>query len=273
MMVFKILEGENGKINRYKARLCAKSFMQKHGLDYTETIAPVIRYDSLRIFLALVAYKDLELVQFDVRTVFLYGNLSENIYMKPPERDINLDSNKVVCKLKKSIYGLKQSARCWSDHFREFFRTFDFQESVADKCIFRDSNNGENVYLALYVDDGVIAARSKKAIDEVTNNLKEHFELTVERNVKTFVGMNIERDRANKRLFVHQQTYTKRIIERFDIENAKTVNIPSDPHVTLNPASENSEVLNVKYNRSGRLPHVSSNNIASGYSICSIKGQ
>lgn len=70
---------------RYYAWLCARGFMQKEGLDYTEMSSPVVRYDSLRVFLAMVAEKDLELVQFDVRTAFLHGELKENIHMEVPE--------------------------------------------------------------------------------------------------------------------------------------------------------------------------------------------
>lgn len=73
--VFKVLRDTSGKAYRYKARLCARGFMQKPGLDYTETFSPVVRYDTLQTLLAVMTEKDLELVQFDVRTAFLYSEL------------------------------------------------------------------------------------------------------------------------------------------------------------------------------------------------------
>jgi len=97
---------------RYKARLVARGFSQTQGVDYQETFSPVVRYDSLRVLLALVAQHDLEMTQFNVKTAFLYGELKEEIYMKIPDGlEINNDEDHIL-KLEKSLYGLKQASRC-----------------------------------------------------------------------------------------------------------------------------------------------------------------
>lgn len=118
--VFKVLRGTSGDVYRYKARLCPRGFLQKEGLDYTETFLSVVRYDSLRVFLAMVAGRGLEIVQFAIRTAFLHGELKEDIFMELSEGLKREDSQDVVCKLNKSLYGLKQASRCWSEKFREF---------------------------------------------------------------------------------------------------------------------------------------------------------
>lgn len=113
--IFKIMKDETGKINRYKARLVPKGFQQREGLDYTETFSPVVRHDSLRTFLALSTLKDLELIQFDVKTAFLHGKQNDELYIKLPQGlKINpkFKSGELMCKLNKSIYGIKQAARC-----------------------------------------------------------------------------------------------------------------------------------------------------------------
>jgi hypothetical protein len=93
-------------VRKYKARLCARGFQQKHGIDYTKTFAPVVRHDSLRVLLAIITQQDLEMSQFDMKTAFLYGDLEETIYMKIPE-GLKVNSSKnLVCKLNKSLYGL-----------------------------------------------------------------------------------------------------------------------------------------------------------------------
>lgn len=124
--VFKILWDANKNIQRYKARLCARGFQQRERIDYKETFSPVVRYDSLRVLLALIAQEDLELVQFDVQTAFLYGNLEEEIHMEIPEglnsEDDSSNIANVVCRLNKSLYGLKQALRCWIRKFSNFLK-------------------------------------------------------------------------------------------------------------------------------------------------------
>nr|CAN64237.1 hypothetical protein VITISV_042666 [Vitis vinifera] len=111
--VFKTKKDSSGNVERYKVRLVAKGFNQKEGIDYTETFSPVSKKDSLRIILALVAHFDLELQQMDVKTASLNGELEEEVYMKQPEGFPSSDGEQLVCKLKKSIYGLKQASRQW----------------------------------------------------------------------------------------------------------------------------------------------------------------
>jgi len=98
---------------RYKARLVAKGYAQKEGIDYNEVFSPVVKHSSIRILLALVAQLNMELVQLDVKTAFLHGDLEEEIYMTQPEGFKVAGKEKLVCKLKRSLYGLKQSPRQW----------------------------------------------------------------------------------------------------------------------------------------------------------------
>ena len=109
--VFKKKVGADGKVEHFKARLVAQGFTQKYGDDYDETFCPVVRLESLRTMLALAVQHDLELHQVDVTTAFLNGTLEEEVFMKQPEGFIVPGSEKLVCRLKKSIYGLKQSPR------------------------------------------------------------------------------------------------------------------------------------------------------------------
>ena len=133
--VFKTKRDSIGNIKRYKARLVAKGFTQKDGIDYKETFSPVSKKDSLRIIMALVAHYDLELHQMDVKTAFLNGNLEEEIYMDQPEGFSVKGKEHMVCKLKKSIYGLKQASRQWYLKFNDTITSFGFQENTVDRCI------------------------------------------------------------------------------------------------------------------------------------------
>ena len=118
--VFKLKQGVNDTEDRYKARLVAKGFSQKAGIAFHEIFSPVVKIVSIRIVLALVALFDLELQQLDVKTVFLHGDLDEEIYMEQPEGFLQHRNEKFVCRLKKSLYGLKQSPRQWYKKFDSF---------------------------------------------------------------------------------------------------------------------------------------------------------
>src|ERR1035438_54965 len=110
-----------------------KRVTQKEGINYKETFSPVSSKDSLRIILALVAHYDLELHQMDVKTAFLNGDIDETIYMKQPENFVSGDAGSMVCRLKKSIYGLKQASRQWYYKFHQVVSSFGFESNIVDE--------------------------------------------------------------------------------------------------------------------------------------------
>lgn len=225
----------------------SRGFMQKPGRDYSETFSPVIRFDSLRVFLAMVAQRNLELIQFDVKTAFLYGKLPDRAFMKIPEGLHVKENETLMCKLEKALYGLKQASRIWNREFVSFLKHFSFTENNADKCIFHGKVDNDDVYLGLYVDDGLIAAKSNRSITKVTNALKEMFEITLG-NAEMFVGLQINRDRSNKQMFLSQRNYTEQVLSKFEMNDAKEVAVPADPHASLQPVGNNVQLkCNVPY--------------------------
>lgn len=250
--VFRVKQDSETQSKKFKARLCARGFKQRPGIDFSETFAPVVRYDSLRTVLATVAERDLELMQFDVQTAFLYGQLKEEIYMEIPEgfssekNAVNSETSDVVCKLEKSLYGLKQAPRCWNEKFHEFLNEYEFEASEADQCVLIGKVENERVYLAIFVDDGLVAARSKHTLETILNKLNTAFNITIG-DASLFVGLQIKRDRDSKSLSIHQAAYTKKIIERFNMSDSKAIGVPADPHMILLPVEQGSETINVPY--------------------------
>ncbi|UYV80412.1 hypothetical protein LAZ67_19000134, partial [Cordylochernes scorpioides] len=134
--VYKLKQNADGSNKMFKARLVAKGYSQKSGLDYGETFSPVVKFDSIRTILSLCASLDMEMIQLDVKSAFLNGDLEEELYMEQPQGYENPDFPNHVCSLQKSIYGLKQSPRMWNKKFHEFLIKFDLKPSISDSCVY-----------------------------------------------------------------------------------------------------------------------------------------
>lgn len=152
--VYKVKDEQNNSPSIFKARLVARGFTQEYGINYYETFSPVVRFTSIRIILAIAAQKKMSIRQFDVKTAFLNGDLKENVYMEQPVGFT--DGSQRVCKLKKSLYGLKQSSRCWNEKFSKFIKLFGFFQCKSDSCVFVSRQNKKLTILAIHVDDGII---------------------------------------------------------------------------------------------------------------------
>ncbi|KAE8684117.1 hypothetical protein F3Y22_tig00111151pilonHSYRG00072 [Hibiscus syriacus] len=186
---------------RYKARLVAKGYAQTEGVDYNEVFSPVVKHSSIRILLALVAQLDLELVQMDVKTAFLHGDLDEEIYMTQPDGFKVAEKEEMVCKLEKSLYGLKQSPRQWYKRFDKFMIGQKYTRSKYDHCVYlRELEDGSYIYLLLYVDDMLIASRSQTEIAKLKTQLNREFEMKDLGEAKKILGMEISRDKKLGRL-------------------------------------------------------------------------
>ena len=129
----------DGSLDRHKACLVAQGFSQEQGIDYQEVFSPVVRYTAIRSLLALGNALDLEMHQMDVKTAFLQGELDSEIYMMQPPGYVDESKPKHVCKLRKSIYGLKQAARCWNTAINKHLLQNEYEKSNADSCLYSKS--------------------------------------------------------------------------------------------------------------------------------------
>ncbi|KAK8562192.1 hypothetical protein V6N12_049239 [Hibiscus sabdariffa] len=151
--VFKKKTDMDGNVQTYKGRLVAKGFRQIHGVDYDETFSPVAMFKSIRILLAVVTFHDYEIWQMDVKTAFLNGKLEEDVYMTQPEGSVTPENAGKVCKLQRSIYGLKQASRSWNLRFNEAIQEFGFIRNEDEPCVYKKFSGSIVSFLILYVDD------------------------------------------------------------------------------------------------------------------------
>jgi hypothetical protein len=148
-----------------------------------------------RIIMVLVAHYDLELHQMDVKTAFLNGHLNENVYIAQPKGFIVKGKERMGCRLKKSIYGLKQASIQWYLKFDRTIRKFGFKENVENNCIYTKFKNGKFIFLILYVDDILLASSDVNLLPETKKFLRLNFDMKDLGEASFVLGIEIHRDR------------------------------------------------------------------------------
>ncbi|MCO5597517.1 hypothetical protein L7F22_051595 [Adiantum nelumboides] len=202
---------------KYKVRLVAKGFKQKKGVNFDEIFSPVVKMTTLRLILGLVAIEDLELNQMDVKTAFLHGDLEEDVYMVQPE-GFEMESEKpkkakLVCRLCKVLYGLKQGSRQWYLKFDKYMQSQGYERSQEDHCLYTQKlSDGSLIILSLYVDDMLIADLG---------------------DANHFLGIRIKRDRQCGILELSQEQYVHKVLEHFSMQGGNTLSTPMQPCLKL----------------------------------------
>lgn len=220
--VWKLKRGAFNQITRHKARYVIRGDMQLEGLDFYETFASVVKPMSYKAIFAIAAAQDWELEQMDVKTAFLYGEVDAEIYMDQPE-GCN-DGSGRVCKLKKALYGLKQAPRIWYQTLSDFLKTLGFEPLDADMSVF----HREDMLIAVYVDDLLLAGPNMTAISEVKRLLGEKFHMEDMKACSYYLGMQITRDRANRTIKLSQKGYLERIIKDFNLWDCNVTDTPME---------------------------------------------
>jgi hypothetical protein len=234
--VFKRKLRADGTIDRYKARLVAKGYSQKEGVDYDETFAPVAKFGAIRTLLSLSAHYDFEVHQMDVRTAFLNGDLDVDIYMRQPDGFVAPGQEELVCKLNKSLYGLKQAGRAWYHKIHHTLPELGFTALHADTCVYILRQSSVLIIIALYVDDLLLFSNSLERLETLKRDLSSRFSMKDLGEAQYILGLQIERDRTARTLSISQREYVRKMLERAGLSDCRPAATPLETSVKLTKA-------------------------------------
>ncbi|GJV87096.1 retrotransposon protein, putative, ty1-copia subclass [Tanacetum coccineum] len=251
--LFKKKTDMDGAIYVFKARLVAKGFTQTYRVDYEETFSPVANIRAIRILIAIAAYYDYEIWQVDVKTAFLNGHLSEEVYMEQPEGFVNPKYPNHVCKLKRSIYGLKQASRQWNKRFDDEIKKFGFTQNPDEPCVYLKASGSYVAILILYVDDILLMGNNIPMLQDVKSYLGRSFAMKDLGDAAYILGIKIYRDRSKRLIGLNQSAYIEKILKRFYMENSKRGTIPMQEKLKLSKSqgastpAEKQRMQNIPY--------------------------
>ena len=234
---YKIKSGDHGRPERYKARLCARGFTQIYGIDFDETYAPVVKFTSIRVFLAKAILMKMTIHQMDVVTTFLNAPLDEEIYMRQAPGFAETGKEHLLCRLKRSIYGLKQSSRQWNKVIDEFMKNEGFKVADADCCIYLKNRDNYTIMVSLYVDDLMIASNCNDLCSNLKKSLNKRFEMKDLGRVRMCLGLEFNW-LPDGTCLLNQAKYITQVLERFNMINCKSIGCPIENGVKLSKDME-----------------------------------
>ena len=243
--VFRLKTNADGS-TRYKARLVIRGFEQVHGIDFHETFAPVAKFVTVQVLLALAAHNNWEIEQMDVKTAFLHPALNEEVFMAIPEGYSEYshmpspNSTFPVLRLLKALYGLKQAPRAWYENINKFFIQAGMTRSNEDHSLYFSND----IIILLYVDDLLLFAKDLQIIETMKRQLSSTYQMTDLGPIRQFLGLQIVRDRILHRIDLHQSPYIQTTLTRFQMADCKGIATPMESNSHQSPCLNDTDIIN-----------------------------
>ncbi|GJR53988.1 retrotransposon protein, putative, ty1-copia subclass [Tanacetum coccineum] len=225
--LFKKKTDMDGIVYTYKACLVANGYTQLYGVDYEEMFSPVADIRAIRILISIAAYYDYDIWQMDVKTTFLNGYLDEDIYIVQPEGFVDPNHPRKVCKLQRSIYGLKQASRSWNKRFDEKIKRFGFSQNHDEPYVYQKASGSNVIFLILY-------GNHIPSLQSVKDYLGKCFAMKDLGEAAFILGIKIYRDRSKRLIGLCQNAYMDKILKRYKMDNSKRGHIPMQERLDLN---------------------------------------
>ncbi|GJZ20985.1 putative ribonuclease H-like domain-containing protein, partial [Tanacetum coccineum] len=213
--VFRNKRDERGTIIKNKARLVAQGYRQEEGVDYDEVFAPVARIEAIRLFLAFASFMGFTVYQMDVKSAFLYGNITEEVYVKqPPGFEDPSHPNKVY-RVVKALYGLHQAPRAWYERLSTFLLKHGYRRGAIDKTLFIKKDRRDIMLVQVYVDDIIFGSTKSSMVKDFEDLMQKEFKMSSMGELTFFLGLQVKQTTAVK------TNMWKDILNKFDIRTIK----------------------------------------------------
>ncbi|KAJ7959763.1 Retrovirus-related Pol polyprotein from transposon TNT 1-94 [Quillaja saponaria] len=212
---------------------------EMNALHTNETFSHVAKITSIRVFISLAAIFDSPLYQLDIKNDFLHGDLDEKVFMEQPPGFVAQGESDMVCQLKKSLYGLKQSPRAWFGRFSEVVLSFGLQRCTVDHSVFYKHTPNGRILLIVYVDDIVITGDDNHGIQQLKSFPQSKFQTKDSGQLKYFLGIEVARSQLG--ICLSQRKYCLDVLSDIGMLDFKPVDTPMDPNTKL--VSDEGELL------------------------------
>ncbi|GJZ40583.1 putative ribonuclease H-like domain-containing protein [Tanacetum coccineum] len=233
-------EMKRGILSRNKARLVAQGYRQEEGVDYDEVFAPVARIEAIRLFLAFASFMGFIVYQMDVKSAFLYGNITEEVYVKqPPGFEDPAHPNKVY-RVVKALYGLHQAPRAWYERLSTFLLKHGYRRGAIDKTLFIKKDRRDIMLVQVYVDDIIFGSTKSSMVKDFEDLMQKEFKMSSMGELTFFLGLQVKQ--SNGGIFLSQDKYVKDILNKFDFRTIKPASTPIEAHKSLGKDEEGEDV-------------------------------
>lgn len=237
MWTFAVKRGSSGEVLRYKARYVAKGYSQIYGQDYDETYSPTVKLSTVRCILACAAQEKCNVDQLDIKTAFLNAPIEEEVYVCQPVgfQEMGSGGTTLYCKLKKSLYGLKQAGRNWYLTISDYLKLLGFKESIYDHCLFVNCMDQKRSYVCIWVDDLIYFSTDPEFSSTFRSQITQKFDISDQSKLSWFLGMKVDID-ADGSISLSQKQYICDLLDKFGMSDCKALSSPGPEKVSLTKA-------------------------------------
>jgi hypothetical protein len=222
---------EKGEVIKHKARLVAKDYVHKLGVDFSEVFAPVARIESIRVLLAVAAQERWRVYHMDVKSAFFNGNLNEEVYVSQAPGFVAARHENKVLKLSKALYGLKQAPRAWNQKFDSSLKELMFIRHTSEQGMYTRGLGKSPVVVGVYVDDLIITGANPREVDEFKADMQRIFRMSDMGLLSFYLGIEVKQ--TSEAITVSHGCYARKLLEKVQLDDCNSCVVPMEVKLKL----------------------------------------